>query len=203
MPGERHWARALRSARLVRLLVGVLFVGLAIGAFTVAITAHAEEVASRSAAAWLIAANAVGALIGGVVNTMVRPAVDPSRRVFWLAALLTAGYAPLVAAPGLVGTVPFAVVSGLALPPTLACVFVLVGAATPAGTATEAFAWVVTGFGAGTRQVPRSPVPSWTPRVTGRRSRCAVGCCRHPDGWSITVGAGRDVIIRGRNAPGE
>lgn len=149
VPGERHWAGALRSAPLVRLLVGVLFVGLTIGAFTVAIAAHAEDVASRSAAAWLIAANAVGALIGGVVNATLPPAADPSRRVFWLAVLLAAGYAPLVAAPGLAGTVPLAALSGLALPPTLACVFVLVGTAAPAGAATEAFAWVVTGFGAG------------------------------------------------------
>lgn len=148
-PGERHWAGPLRSLALVRLLVGLVFVGLVIGAFTVAITAHAESVATRSAAAWLIAANALGALIGGTANMVLRPSTDPARRLLWLTLALAAGYVPLVVAPGLFGTVPLAVLSGLALSPTLACSFILVSMVAPAGTATEAFAWAVTAFGTG------------------------------------------------------
>ncbi|MQA82823.1 MAG: MFS transporter [Streptosporangiales bacterium] len=146
---ERHWAGPLRSLPLVRLLFAVACVGLTIGTFTVAVTAHAEDVATRSAAAWLLAANAVGGLAGGVANTMTRPARDPSRRLFWLMALLAVGYVPLAAAPGLWATLPLAVVSGLALPPVLACAMVLVDMLAPAGTVTEAFAWIVTAFGTG------------------------------------------------------
>lgn len=148
-PAERHWAGPLRSRSLVRLLFAVACVGLTIGTFTVAVTAHAEDVATRSAAAWLMAANAVGALAGGVANTMVRPARDPSRRLFWLMALLAVGYLPLAAAPGLWATLPLAFVSGVALPPVLACAMVLVDMLAPAGTVTEAFAWIVTAFGTG------------------------------------------------------
>lgn len=146
---RRHWAGPLRSRQLVRLLLGVVTVGFTIGTFTVAVTAHAEDVATRSAAAWLLAANAVGALAGGIANTMLRQGNDPSRRLFWLMAVLALGYLPLVVAPGLLGTVPLALVSGLALPPVLATAMVLVDALAPAGTVTEAFAWVVTAFGSG------------------------------------------------------
>lgn len=146
---RRHWAGPLRSARLVRLLVTIACVGGTIGVFTVAVTAHAEQVADRSASAWLLAANALGALVGGVANAVAPPARDPSRRLFWLMVCFAAGYAPLVAAPGLLGTVPLAFLSGLALPPVLAVAMVLVDALAPPGTVTEAFAWVVTAFGVG------------------------------------------------------
>lgn len=146
---ERHWAGPLRSTPLVRLLVTIACVGCVIGVFTVAVTAHAEEVATRSASAWLLAANALGALVGGVVNAVAPPARDPSRRLFWLMTWFGLGYAPLAAAPGLLGTVPLAFLSGLALPPVLAVAMVLVDALAPAGTVTEAFAWVVTAFGVG------------------------------------------------------
>jgi len=39
-----------------------------------------------------------------------------------------------------------AILSGLALPPLLTCTFVLVDELAPAGTVTEAFAWVITAF---------------------------------------------------------
>lgn len=146
---DRHWAGPLRSARLIRLLVTIACVGCAIGVFTVAVTGHAEQVATRSASAWLLAANALGALAGGVVNATVRPARDPSRRLFWLMTGFAAGYLPLVFAPGLLGSMPLAFLSGLALPPVLAVSMVLVDALAPAGTVTEAFAWVVTAFGVG------------------------------------------------------
>lgn len=148
-PAVRHWAGPLRSLPFVRLLFAVVCVGFTIGTFTVAVTGHAEDVATRSAAAWLITANAVGALAGGVANTLIRPARDPSRRLFWLMALLAVGYLPLATAPGLWATLPLAALSGVALPPVLACAMVLVDALAPAGTVTEAFAWIVTAFGTG------------------------------------------------------
>ncbi|MBO0829707.1 MAG: MFS transporter, partial [Streptosporangiales bacterium] len=146
---ERHWAGPLRSTALVRLLVTIACVGCVIGVFTVAVTAHAEDVATRAASAWLLAANALGALAGGVANAVAPPARDPSRRLFWSMAWFAAGYAPLAAAPGLLGSVPLAFLSGLALPPVLAVAMVLVDALAPPGTVTEAFAWVVTAFGVG------------------------------------------------------
>lgn len=145
----RHWAGPLRSARLIRLLCAMVFVGLTIGAFTVAITGHAEAVAARSSAAWFIAANALGALVGGVTNAAAPASTDPSRRLRWLLLALAFGYLPLLIAPGVLGTLPLAFVSGLALPPVLACAMVLVDTLAPAGTETEAFAWVVTAFGVG------------------------------------------------------
>lgn len=146
---DRHWAGPLRSPPLIRLLCALAFVGMTVGVFVVAITRHAEDIGARSAAGWLVAANAGGALIGGIASAMVPPAVDPARRLRWITVGQAAGFVPLLLAPGLAATVPLAVVSGLALPPLLGCAFLLVDALAPPGTAAEAFAWVVTAFGVG------------------------------------------------------
>lgn len=148
-PAAGHWAGPLRSGGLVRLLVALVFVGATIGAFTVAITAYAESVSAASAASWLIAANGGGALLGGLLYTKARTAGDQHRRLRLLLAGLMLGYAPLLAEPGLLGTVPLAVLSGVALPPVLACSFALIGELAPHGTITEAHAWMITAFGAG------------------------------------------------------
>ncbi|MEY8038245.1 MFS transporter [Saccharopolyspora cebuensis] len=144
-----HPAGPLRSAALVRLLVALLFVGATIGMFTVGITAYTDHLGAPSAASWLIAANALGALIGGIAYTTAPSPADEHRRLRVLLAGLAVGYAPLVLQPGLLGTAPLAVLSGLALPPVLACSFALVGRLAPAGTITEAHAWMITAFGAG------------------------------------------------------
>jgi predicted MFS family arabinose efflux permease len=148
-PGERHWAGPLRSGQLVRLLVVILFAGGTVGTFTVAITAYAEQAGAREAAGWLVAANGLGALIGGLAYTAIPSGRDKSARLRIIVALLAVGYATLLLAPGIWTSLPFAVISGLFLPPLLACAFVLVDKLAPAGTVTEAFAWIVTAFSVG------------------------------------------------------
>jgi MFS family permease len=142
----RHWAGALRSAAMVRMCLALLFVGATVGIFTVAITAHAESVATRSAAAWLIAANAAGALIAGLAFASVRPPADPVGRLRLITIGFACGYAPLLAAPGLGASIPLALISGFGLSPLLATAFVLVDRVAPAGTTTEAFGWIITAF---------------------------------------------------------
>lgn len=148
-PGERHWAGPLRSGQLVRLLVVILFAGCTVGTFTVAITAYAEQAGARDAAGWLVAANGLGALIGGLAYTAIPTGRDQSARLRIVVGLLAVGYATLLLAPNIWASLPFAVISGLFLPPLLACAFVLVDKLAPAGTVTEAFAWIVTAFSVG------------------------------------------------------
>jgi MFS family permease len=148
-PGERHWAGPLRSGQLVRLLMVILFAGCTVGTFTVAITAYAEQAGARDAAGWLVAANGLGALIGGLAYTAIPTGRDQSARLRIVVGLLAVGYATLLLAPNIWASLPFAVISGLFLPPLLACVFVLVDKLAPAGTVTEAFAWIVTAFSVG------------------------------------------------------
>lgn len=145
----RHPAGPLRSGRLVRLLVSLLLTGFTIGTFSVGATAYAEHVGGRSLAGWFIAANGLGALLGGVGYTLVPAARDLSARLRVVAVLLAVGYLPLAAQPGLAGTIGLSVLAGLSLPAVLTCGFALVERLAPAGTVTEAFTWLVTAFGIG------------------------------------------------------
>ena len=143
---ERHWAGPLRSTPLRLLLLAVMLVGAGVGSLPVAVTRLAEDAGDRSWAGWLLAAQATGALIGGLLTTRVKP---PERHVPWIAAGLAVGYLPLLAAAAPPVMVPLATVSGLALPALLTATFVVVDRVTPAGTAAEAFAWVATAFSSG------------------------------------------------------
>jgi predicted MFS family arabinose efflux permease len=143
---ERHWAGPLQSTPLRLLLVAVVLVGAGVGSLPVAVTRLAEDAGDRSWTGWLLAAQATGALIGGLLNTRLKP---PERHVSWIAAGLAFGYLPLVVAAAPPVMLPLATVSGLALPALLTVSFVIVDRVAPAGTAAEAFAWVATAFTSG------------------------------------------------------
>jgi predicted MFS family arabinose efflux permease len=81
----------------------------------------------------LLAAQAVGALAGGLAYTQLRPG-----RLPLLTAGLAAGYLPLLA--------PLAALCGIALPPVLTVTFLTADRLAPPGTVVEAFAWVATAF---------------------------------------------------------
>lgn len=148
--GRRHWAGPLRSPRFIRLLAALLLVGGAVGIFTVGITAYAEGEGQPWMAGWLIALNGLGALVGGVAYTVVRPANGPPAiRLCLLTVGLSLGFLPVALSGSVWWAAPLAVLSGLFLPPVLACAFVLVDTLAPVGTVTEAFAWVVTAFASG------------------------------------------------------
>ncbi|HTJ35752.1 MAG TPA: MFS transporter [Dactylosporangium sp.] len=144
---ERHWAGALRSGSLRLMLTAVVLVGAGVGSLPVALLDYAETVGHRSWSSWLLAAQAVGALIGGLVNTRLK--VD-GRRLPLLGLLLGLGYLPLLLTPAsALLMVPLAILCGFCLPPLLAATFLTVDRVAPAGTAAEAFAWVATAFSVG------------------------------------------------------
>lgn len=149
-PAPRHWAGPLRAARLRLILGAILLVGAGIGGTTVAVAAYADAHGARSWAGWLIAANATGALLGGLIFTAIGHRIaDTPAALPALVALLAAGYAPLLI-PMPVPVMALAmVVSGLALPPVLTRVFLATDRIAPPGTAAEAFAWVATAFAVG------------------------------------------------------
>ncbi|WP_432988485.1 MFS transporter [Dactylosporangium sp. CA-233914] len=144
---ERHWAGALRSGPLRLLLTAVVLVGAGVGSLPVALLDYAESVGHRSWSSWLLAAQAFGALIGGLANTRIRV---PGRRLPLVALLLGLGYVPmLLTPPSAFAMGPLVVLCGLSLPPLLAAAFMTVDRIAPAGTAAEAFAWVATAFSVG------------------------------------------------------
>jgi predicted MFS family arabinose efflux permease len=141
----RHWAGPLRAGRIRLLLLTCSLLGFGVGGVAVAFVAYAEDQGSRGLAGWLLAAQAVGALIGGVFlaqrarNWRLPAAVGA----------LALGYVPLVAAPAPGLMVGAALIGGLMLPSALTGVVMVADGVAPPGTAAEAFAWISTSFAVG------------------------------------------------------
>ncbi|NDU73106.1 MFS transporter [Actinomadura sp. DSM 109109] len=148
-PRASDWAGPLRSPGLRVLLLSLACAGIALGVYSVAVVAYAEDLGRDLASGLLLACMAGGALTGGIAYGARPWPGAPHRRLPWLMAALAAGYLPLVLAPGLPAMSVLAFVSGVFLAPVLACSFTLVDRLAPAGTVTEAFAWIVAAIGAG------------------------------------------------------
>ncbi|MFF5173350.1 MFS transporter [Micromonospora sp. NPDC000089] len=143
----RHWAGPLRVPRFAAVLAAVVCTGAAIGGIAVAVTAYAEVAGARRMAGWLLAAQAAGALTGGLLYARAGP--GGARRLPLLAAGLALGFLPLLWTPRPVLMALLLAVSGLALPPVLTAIFIAVDRLAEPGTAAEAFAWVATAFAVG------------------------------------------------------
>ncbi|WP_328916961.1 MULTISPECIES: MFS transporter [unclassified Streptomyces] len=144
-----HWLGALRSPGLVVLLGACFFVGIALGAVALAAVAYGDAHGGGPVAAYVLAANGAGALIGGLVYGARTWSGVPERRLRALSVGLALCYPPLLFVPGLPWMLPLAALAGVFLAPTLACGFLVVDRHAPAGTVTEAFSWVVTAAGVG------------------------------------------------------
>lgn len=155
-PAPRHWAGPLRAAR-IRLLIGATaLVGCGVGTFTVAIAGYAEAVGGDAGptgtAGWLLSVQAVGALAGGAYfarRAARRPGRDSAHQLAGLVAAMGLAYVPLLATPPVPLMTVAVVASGWLLPPVLTAVMMSVDRAAPAGTAAEAFAWIITAFSVG------------------------------------------------------
>jgi predicted MFS family arabinose efflux permease len=129
----------------VALYAVVVLVGLTIGVPAVALVAHAEAAGDLRLGPWLVAANALGALVGGVTYSTRAARRDPLRDLPLAVAALAVCYLVLALSPdAVIGAA--SVLSGLFLPVTLTCMFQLVDRLAPAGTTTEAFAWLISAF---------------------------------------------------------
>jgi MFS family permease len=158
-PASRHWrpttaerpaAGALASPTL-RALVGVMIgVGVLFGAAEVAMTAAAAGLGHAAAAGSLLGLWGVGSLLGGIVAARRGGGAASGRGFATLLALLGLGHVALGAATG--GIVPLAIVvtaAGTMIAPVLASAYAMVDRAAPAGTVTEAFAWLATASAVG------------------------------------------------------
>jgi hypothetical protein len=146
-PAHRHWAGPLRVPRMVALILGVSCVGAAVGSIPVVLTGYAEAAGNRGLTGWLLACQAVGALIGGLVYTRAKP--GGLGRLPLLALLFVAGYLPLLLVPSPGPMALLQAISGAGLPPLLTATFLAADRLAPPGTAVEAFAWIFTAFTVG------------------------------------------------------
>jgi hypothetical protein len=187
----RHWAGPLRVGTLRLLLAATVLVGAGVGGTTVAITAYAEAAGSRSWAGWLIAAQATGALIGGLVSAR-RPLADPERRLPVIVGCLALGYAPLLLVPPLVVMFVLLFASGLCLPVALTAVFVTADRVAAPGTAAESFAWVATAFSVGS-----ASGAAGVGVLLGASDRLLIGFTLAP----LAIGAGAALLRVARREP--
>ncbi len=139
---EGRRAGPLSSPAVRALLVTVACVGAGFGAVEVALPAFAEQAGARpSAAGVLLAVFSAGSVVGGLVYGGVPLRVPHDRQLPWLVLALAVGTAVPVLAPGPVTMGAALVLYGLTVAPFMTCNSVLLGAAAPAGTTTEAFTW--------------------------------------------------------------
>lgn len=132
---------AMRTLVLVLVGLGVLF-----GATEVGVTA-----ASGPAAGLLLGLWGVGSLVGGVAAARLGGGVSGGRALALLLAALGVGHLLLVAASVSLAAMAVAIaVAGSMIAPILASSYAMVDHAAPAGTVTEAFAWLATATAIGT-----------------------------------------------------
>jgi len=146
---KRQGGSALRTPAMRTLVMALVAVGALFGAVEVAVTAAAAHLGSTAAAGPLLGVWGAGSLVGGVLATRLGGAHGAKGLTLVLAAL-TAGHLLLIPAAGSVlalGAVLF--VAGAAIAPTYATAYAMVDAAAPAGTVTEAFAWLATAIAIG------------------------------------------------------
>ncbi|ARQ71643.1 MFS transporter [Streptomyces marincola] len=177
---EAHWLGALRSRGLRTLLGCFFFVGVALGAISVAAVAYADERGNELVATYLLSALGTGALLGGLWYGGREWTGQPERRLLGLTAALAACYVPLFLVPEHVAAMTaLAGVAGVFLAPALACAFVVVDRHAPVGTVTEAFSWLVTTFGVGTAvgTAVVGPVIEWGRDAAGFAVAAAGGAC--------------------------
>ncbi|WP_433382424.1 MFS transporter [Actinoplanes sp. CA-142083] len=146
-PSHHHWLGPMRVPRMVSLVLGVVCTGAAVGSIPVVLTGYAESTGDRGLTGWMLACQAAGALIGGLLYTRAKP--GGLSRLPFLALLLALGYVPLLLVPAPLPMALLLAVSGLALPPLLTAGFLAADRLAPPGTAVEAFAWIFTAFTVG------------------------------------------------------
>jgi MFS family permease len=140
----------LRERGFVRVLIFTFGVGVPVGSLTIVATVGEERHALPGLAGWMLAANALGALIGAAVIALRPPKRSPHALLPLFGLLLAVVYLPLLLtdAPGWFLLLA-AVVSGLMLPPTLSQIFDYVHQAVREAHLTEANSWVVSAMTVG------------------------------------------------------
>lgn len=148
-PREAHWLGPLRSPGLVVLLTSLIGLGVAIGTLNVVLVDYAEHHEFPGGAGSFMAVNALGSLVGALIYGARKWSGSATGHLLALRVGLGVAYALLLLVPGPPLMVLIMVVSGLCFAPSLTVLFMLTGEMAPAGTTTEAFAWLITLFNVG------------------------------------------------------
>jgi MFS family permease len=142
---------ALRSAAVRTLVIALGSAGVLFGATEVAVTAAADALGGTAIAGPLLGLWGVGSLIGGIVVARSGGGARTGAGLAALLAVLAATHLALAAVAGsTIALGAVIVLAGSMIAPACATAYAMVDAAAPAGTTTEAFAWLATAIAIGT-----------------------------------------------------
>ena len=148
---ERPAGGALRAPGMRTLVLVLAGVGVLFGSFEVATAAAADALGQTAAAGPLLGLWGLGSLAGGIAAARAGGAARTGAGLVLLLGGLAAGHLLLAAAAGsLVALAAATVLAGVLIAPTLATPLAMVDAVAPAGSQTEAFAWLATAIAIGT-----------------------------------------------------
>jgi MFS family permease len=158
-PASRRWRGeqravgtigALASAGMRTLVLVSLPVGASIGVLEVTVPAFTEARGSEAAAGIVLAALALGSLLGGLAyGSRAGKGAKAARDYPVLLLSLALLAAPLALADTVLALAILAGVAGVAIAPAVTTEYLLLDDVAPRGTATEALGWIVTASGVG------------------------------------------------------
>jgi MFS family permease len=146
---HRNGPSAMRTSGLRVLFVVGAAVGAILGCLEVGLVAFADEVGAKSMSGVLIAGLALGSMVSGIGWGTVHWRLPLRRRLAGVLMLLTVLSIPLFLVRDIWVMVPFVVLAGIAVSPSLISSFTLAEVLVPRAAVTEAFTWIGTALGLG------------------------------------------------------
>ena len=146
---SRQGPSAMRTMGLRVLFVVGAAVGAILGALEIALVAFADELGHKSLSGVLIAGLAVGSMASGIGWGIVHWRAPLRRRLTVVLAALTVLSVPLLVVHDVWLMLPFVVLAGVAVSPSLISSFTLAELLVPRSAVTEAFTWIGTALGLG------------------------------------------------------
>ncbi|MGY1752782.1 MFS transporter [Blastococcus sp. SYSU D01042] len=146
---HRAVSSAMRCDGLKVLFVVAAAVGTVLGTLQISLVAFADEVGEKPMSGVLIAGLAVGSMISGIGWGAVHWRLPLRHRLAGVLVLLTLLSAPLLLVSDVWLMVPFVVLTGIAVSPSLISAFTLAELLVPRAAVTEAFTWIGTALALG------------------------------------------------------
>lgn len=146
---HRNGPSAMRTPGLRVLFVVGAAVGTILGTLEIALVAFADEMDARPMSGVLIAGLAVGSMASGIGWGAVHWRIPLRHRLVAVLALMTVCSIPLLLVRDVWLMVPFVVIAGVAVSPSLISAFTLAELLVPRAAVTEAFIWIGTALGLG------------------------------------------------------
>jgi MFS family permease len=146
---HRNGPSAMRTRGLRVLFVVGAAVGAILGCLEIALVAFADQEGAKSLSGVLIAGLAVGSMASGMGWGAVHWRLPLRLRLVWVLVLLTVLSVPLLLVTDVWVMVPFVVLAGVAVSPSLISSFTLAEVLVPRAAVTEAFTWIGTALGLG------------------------------------------------------